>query len=124
MTNKHTLTFDNDCGFCTKAARWLEKRSDNTTAVAYQHFDHGRAGLTQHEISTAAYFIDANGRVSRGTVGMGRALLAARAPWKFFGWPFVVPPFSWLAQACYPLLARYRHKLPGGTASCKIEHDK
>lgn len=32
----------------------------------------------------------------------------------------LVKPFSYLAAAGYWLVARYRHKLPGGTPACKL----
>jgi predicted DCC family thiol-disulfide oxidoreductase YuxK len=32
----------------------------------------------------------------------------------------VVPPFSWLSALSYRLVAKYRHKLPGGTPACKL----
>lgn len=120
----NTLTYDNDCGFCTKAANWLVQRSDSTEAIAFQEFDYIAVGLTYEQISTAAYFIRADGRIFRGTVAMGHALLHARYPWRLLGWPLVLPLTSWIGRMCYPILAKNRHRLPGGTASCKLDNQR
>ena len=32
----------------------------------------------------------------------------------------VTPPFSWAAALGYTLIARFRHRLPGGTAACAL----
>ncbi|MGH9170291.1 MAG: hypothetical protein ACRD0Z_05400, partial [Acidimicrobiales bacterium] len=31
-----------------------------------------------------------------------------------------VPPLRWLAAAVYPVVARVRHRLPGGTPACRV----
>lgn len=117
---RNILTYDNDCGFCTRAANWLVQRSNDTNAVAFQDLDYESFGLTYDEVSTAAYFVRSDGRIFRGTVVMGHALLSARRPWQFLGWPLVLPVTSWIGRMCYPVLARNRHRLPGGTASCDV----
>src|SRR5205809_879923 len=74
-----------------------------------------RLGLTLDDVRCAAWWVDRGGRTSRGHVAIARALRAAP------GWPSVVgrvlllPPFRWLAAGAYPLIARWRHRLPGGT---------
>jgi len=122
----NTLLYDGDCGFCTNAARCMERKSNSTIAVAWQEFDYEAVGLTEQQVSTAAYFIEerADGRIFRGTIAMGRALLITSWPWKVLGIPLVVPPTSWIAIACYPILTRFRHLLPGGTPSCKVSNNK
>jgi predicted DCC family thiol-disulfide oxidoreductase YuxK len=40
--------------------------------------------------------------------------------WRFAGWLGTAPPWSWLSELGYALVARYRHRLPGGTPPCTM----
>jgi hypothetical protein len=66
------------------------------------------------------WWVDGDGGRSRAHVAIARALLAAD------GWPAIagrvllLPPFRWIAAATYPLVARWRHRLPGGTPACRM----
>jgi hypothetical protein len=63
--------------------------------------------------------------VGRGWPEVGRPsrswarLAAAGGAWGFVGKTLLVPPVRWLAAAGYPVVARYRYRLPGGTSACK-----
>ena len=117
------LIYDGDCSFCSSSARWITARWNGPQqAVAWQHLGAGqleRLGLTLDDVRGAAWWIDASG-ISRGHLAIARALRAAP------GWPSVVghillvPPFRWLAAGVYPLIARWRHRLPGGTPACRM----
>jgi len=118
------LVYDGDCSFCSSSARWIAARWQGPEqAVAWQHLSAdqlGRLGLTLDDVRCAAWWVDGGGRTSRGHVAIARALRAAP------GWPSVVgrvllvPPFRWLAAGAYPLIARWRHRLPGGTPACRM----
>ena len=60
--------FDGECGFCRKWAAWLRKRLPaGTLLVAYQQIDNLAVfGLTESEVRTASYWIDADGTAHRG----------------------------------------------------------
>ena len=118
------LVYDGDCSFCSSSARWITARwRGPQEAVAWQHLSADRLerlGLTLDDARCAAWWIDPDGRRSRGHVAIARALRAAH------GWPSVVgsallvPPLRWLAAGAYPLIARWRHRLPGGTPACRV----
>jgi predicted DCC family thiol-disulfide oxidoreductase YuxK len=118
------LVYDGDCSFCSSSARWLTARWQGPEqAVAWQHLSADqleRLGLTLDDVRCAAWWVDPTGRRSRGHLAIARALSAAH------GWPSVVghillvPPFRWLAAGTYPLIARWRHRLPGGTPACRM----
>jgi predicted DCC family thiol-disulfide oxidoreductase YuxK len=124
MATEQLLVYDGDCSFCTSCARWITAHwSGSQRAVAWQHLgsdDLHRIGLTLDEVRAAAWWIDPSHGRSRGHLAIARALQAAP------GWPSVVgelllvPPFRWLAAAAYPLIARWRHRLPGGTPACRM----
>jgi predicted DCC family thiol-disulfide oxidoreductase YuxK len=115
------LIYDGDCGFCTESARWLEARLPlGYPVVAWQELPSLETlGLTEHDVQTAAWWIDVSGRPHRGHRAIARALVACKGAWSIAGWLLLIPPVSWLAAGVYALVARYRHRLPG-EASCKV----
>jgi predicted DCC family thiol-disulfide oxidoreductase YuxK len=118
------LVYDGDCSFCSSGARWLTARwTGPQQAIAWQHLTADqleRVGLSIDDVRNAAWWIDPVNGPSRGHLAIARALRAAN------GWPSVVgrillvPPARWLAAAAYPLIARWRHLLPGGTPACRM----
>ncbi len=118
------LVYDGDCSFCSSSARWIAARWEGPQqALAWQHLSADqleRLGLTLDDVRCAAWWIDPAGGRSRGNVAIARALRAAH------GWPSVIghilliPPFRWLAAGAYPLIAHWRHRLPGGTPACRM----
>ena len=126
-TNQHAvglLIFDGDCGFCTTAAQKFGDFAHESTEVSpWQALGTDRLdaiGLTENDVSTAAYWIE-DGVNYRGADAFAQALQSCRAPLPLLGKLLALPPLIWLARAIYPLLAKYRHKLPGATNACRIE---
>lgn len=123
------LIFDGDCGFCTRTARWIERRlrpqagPDGPAPVPVQPWQAlclADFGLSEADVSTAAYWVDAAGHPWRGSQGIARALVAMGQPWALAGWAMMVPPISWLARGVYRLIADNRHRLPGSTDACRL----
>lgn len=116
------LVFDGDCGFCTASARWIEARlpGGEVEVEPWQALDLDELGLTEHDVSTAAWWIDGDGRSRRGHLAIGHALIAAGGVWALIGRLMTIPPVSWLARPAYALVARYRHRLPGATDACRL----
>ena len=116
------LIFDGDCGFCTSSAEWIGRRLPDEVRVApWQILDLAEIGLTEHDVRTAAYWIDPSGKAHRGHRGVGRALIAAGGPWRIMGWLIVTPPISWIAKPVYAVIARYRHLMPGASDACRVD---
>ena len=116
-----TLIFDGDCGFCTSAANVVVRHSSvPITAHAWQLTDVTRFGLTETQTSERVYLV-----LGDETFGGHLAfayLLFIQRNWalKALGWLMTVPPLCWLASIGYSLVARFRHRLPGGTPACKL----
>ena len=118
------LVYDGDCTFCTASAHLVAARwRGPAQAVAWQHLAQDeleRLELTRDDVRSAAWWIDEAGHRSRGHLAIAEALAATH------GWPaacgrfLLIPPFRWIAGAVYPLIARWRHHLPGGTPACRI----
>jgi predicted DCC family thiol-disulfide oxidoreductase YuxK len=115
------LLFDGECGFCTWAGGWVERRLPSRAgAEPWQSIDDlGPYGLAAGDVSTAVYWIDAAGRPHRGHLAFAEALRAMSPGWRLVGTAMRVPPISWLAALLYELVARVRHLLPGSTPACR-----
>ena len=114
------LIFDGDCGFCTVTARWIEQRIAGADVMPWQELEIEKYGLTEDDVTTAAYWVDASGKAHRGERGIALALQRAGQPWKIAGHLIATPPISWLAAPVYALIAKYRYKMPGSTDACKL----
>jgi predicted DCC family thiol-disulfide oxidoreductase YuxK len=115
------LIFDGECGFCTWAARWAERRLPPGTGILpYQRVpDPSAYGLTDEEIAGAAYWIDARGRPRRGHLAAAGMFRAIGGAWATIGSLIREPPISWLAAGIYEMVSRNRHRLPGSVPACR-----
>ncbi len=115
------LIFDGDCGFCTTTARWIEARvPSDISVVPWQSLDLSVYGLTENDVTTAAYFVDDSNVNHRGHKAVEMVLKEAGMPWRIAGIALGLPPFSLLAPVGYKLVAKYRYKLPGSTDACRL----
>jgi predicted DCC family thiol-disulfide oxidoreductase YuxK len=123
-----TLIFDGDCGFCTTSANFAVARSKHPiTTIPWQRANLAEFGLTEQMASSRVY-VAVSGDEQQGVEGLfggheAFAKLLKIQPnlfAKFLGVLMVTPPISWIASVAYVLLAKYRHKLPGGTPACKL----
>ena len=113
------FVYDGDCGFCRKWASWLGRRlPTDTTFVPYQQIDDLAAyGLTDGEVRTASYWVDAARTAHRGSASFAHALRGARAPWALVGAVLRAPLVRLLAARAYTVIARNRHRLPAPSGS-------
>ena len=102
----------------------MARVADGSTAVPEQGFDDVRLaqlGFTRADLNAAAYWIDADGRPFRGADAIAKAMTHARQPWLFLGRLMLLPPASWVARTVYPLVVRFRHRLPGASDACRLD---
>jgi predicted DCC family thiol-disulfide oxidoreductase YuxK len=123
--DRSTFVFDGDCAFCTSCARFIERFIRTpTTVVAWQFADLDRLGLTEAECLDAVQFVGGT-RHTAGPVAIADLLRTAtgvtgRLLWRPAGWLLGLRPVTALAWPGYRWVARNRHRLPGGTAACKV----
>jgi predicted DCC family thiol-disulfide oxidoreductase YuxK len=116
------LIYDGDCAFCRRCvdlgARVLP---DPVRCEPYQLVDLGELGLTLEQVTTALWWVAAGHRARSGHRAVA-ALLRSQSPWwwRALGWVIDRPPISFLAAWVYAVVARNRHRLPGGTAQCRL----
>lgn len=118
-----TLVYDADCGFCTVCADFARARGDFEVAP-WQALDLAAVGLTEQQVSAAAYWLDGDGPRS-GHRAIARALRSFRPGPRYAGYRLLgrlidLPPVRPLAAVGYALVARYRYRLPGGTDACRL----
>jgi predicted DCC family thiol-disulfide oxidoreductase YuxK len=110
------LVYDADCGFCTRSAQWLDD-----APIAWHTLDLDAVHVTRAEADANAGWLE-NGTVTAlGAPAIARALRAKRGWARLAGWALTVPGLRGAAAAVYPRVAANRHRMPGGTAACKIE---
>jgi predicted DCC family thiol-disulfide oxidoreductase YuxK len=118
------LIYDGDCGFCTASAAWITARwagPKEGHAVPSQQVSQAerqRLGLSAADLDRAAWWVEGT-RTWGGHLAVGRALMAAGGGWRLLGRAMFVPPARQVAAVGYRVVARYRHRLPGGTPACR-----
>jgi predicted DCC family thiol-disulfide oxidoreductase YuxK len=121
------FVYDGDCAFCSSCARFITRLIPTTaTVAAWQHLDLAALGLTEEECERAVRWVPADGAAGRASadVAIGRMLVDAGSFWRLLGRLALLPPGSWLAGPVYRLVARNRHRLPGGTPACALPPEK
>lgn len=77
-------------------------------------------GLTVKQAQQAAWWVDDAGHRFSGHRAIAKGLLACGGWKRVVGAAISVLPLSCLAAAIYPLVVRFRYRLPGGTPACAI----
>jgi predicted DCC family thiol-disulfide oxidoreductase YuxK len=106
---KHLLLYDGDCAFCTRCAAWALRgeRAAAFEAQPYQIADIDE--VLRANCALAAHVLTAEGKILRGGRAVTFLLVNARGlQWARILW---VPPFSWLSELGYRLVALIRSYL-------------
>ncbi|TFD82214.1 thiol-disulfide oxidoreductase DCC family protein [Cryobacterium fucosi] len=116
------LIFDGDCAFCTTSVDWMRRILPAMPATApYQWTDLAAFALTTADARSRVWLVDGS-RQYGGAAAVAALLRRQPSPgWRMLGWLGTVPPWSWAAAAGYRLVARFRHRLPGGTPACRMK---
>jgi predicted DCC family thiol-disulfide oxidoreductase YuxK len=118
--------FDGDCAFCSSCARFIERRIPTAaTVAAWQLTDLAALGVAEVEAAAAVVWVEADrgGHVA-GPAAIARLLDDAGSWWRPLGWLLSHPPVRWVGWPVYRLVARNRHRMPGGTAACAIDRSQ
>ena len=103
------LVYDGDCAFCTSSARWVGGPRASWQELGPKGLE--RLGLTVEDARAAAWWVDETGRY-RGHLAVGHALAARDGRRSLLGRALLAPPLRWLAAGAYPLVVRWRRRLP------------
>ena len=116
------LVFDGDCGFCTRCADWASARLPALTIVVpWQRIpDLAAVGLRPEDVTDAAWWIEGDGDRRRGADAIAQTLVMIGGVYRWVGRAMQLPGLSTMAAIGYRVVARYRHRLPGGTPACEL----
>lgn len=119
------LIFDGDCGFCTSTANYIKKNSSTPIEIhPWQWVQLSDFSLTKEQAS-AKVQVFVGGKTFAGHRAFAKLLRVQNQWWfKVLGGLMVTPPLSWGARVAYFCVAKYRHKLPGGTPACEVKPGK
>ena len=76
-------------------------------------------GLTEAEVGRSAWWIVPGQAPEGDHLAIIRSLQASAGWTRWLGAVLAVPPLRWVSAALYPVVARNRGRLPGGTPACK-----
>jgi predicted DCC family thiol-disulfide oxidoreductase YuxK len=118
---EQVVLYDGDCAFCSSAARFAQHRiSKNLNFSAYQLVELAPYGLTNAECEASLKFVDQSGRIYSAQNAIAEILIRSGNIWSIIGKLLKLPGFNFLAGLGYKFVAANRHRLPGGTPTCKM----
>ncbi len=116
------LVYDGDCAFCTRVVDLAVRRMGvDCRAVAWQQADLAALGLTEEQVTEKVWWVEPDGTKVSGHRAVAAALRHGGPAVRPVGRLLDAPSLAPVASAGYDLVARNRHRLPGGTAACGID---
>ncbi len=118
-TKAHLLIYDGDCAFCelwvNRLREWLPFFPE---AKASNDIEIDSLGLSTRDVQKYVWYVTPSHHY--GGYLATSALLRAQPKFtlRLLGTLLTLWPISWLAAGVYGLIARFRHKLPGGSPAC------
>ncbi|MEZ4750785.1 MAG: lipase maturation factor family protein [Bdellovibrionota bacterium] len=107
-TNRPTLLFDGECGFCRRCVEWLRPQTEGVEYVAYQERGAGFSDIPESECKEAVQFINENGIRSSGAEAI-YAVCALIPGLSGLRWLYTkVAPFRGLSDWGYRWVASHR----------------
>ena len=119
------LIYDGDCAFCQMSLQWgIDNLPWFPPYVAFQKITPSDFGLTDQQVRSQIFLVDADRNLGGHKAG---AWILTHQPgwrlsailWRIFG--HLINVFSPISALVYRLIASNRHRLPGGSATCKLE---
>ena len=119
------LIFDGDCAFCTSSANWLARRLDrpqgpNARLIAWQFTDLAALGTTAERTRREALWVSTDGTICGGAAAFAAWLKFRGAGYAVGGRIIDLPVIRALAAAVYRVIAKNRHRMPGGSPACAL----
>lgn len=119
VITQHTLIYDGDCAFCTLWVNRLEKAlpafppTRTSQSISLDDF-----ALSANDVARFAWYITPTHQYAGHLAASALLRAQPRRGLRFLGWLIATPPLSYVAAGVYAFVAKFRGKLPGGTATC------
>jgi len=126
LTDRATLIYDMDCGFCTRSAKWIEGHWSGDARpqlVGSQLLDDATIaahGINRERLAVEVVWVE-HGTVLGGADAIAASLKAATGWVHLIGVLISLPGMAQLGRLVYPQVAKHRHQMPGGTDACKLD---
>jgi predicted DCC family thiol-disulfide oxidoreductase YuxK len=116
-----TLIFDGDCGFCTTVAKHFHKRSlVPIDIVPWQRAKLADFGLTS-QMARDQVYLERDGELFGGHECFAELMRIQGDPFhRLVARVLRAPGIRRLSAWGYRLVAKNRHRLPGGTPACEM----
>jgi predicted DCC family thiol-disulfide oxidoreductase YuxK len=119
------LIFDGDCAFCTSSAHWLAERlhrlgRSNARVVPWQFTDLAALGTTAERAQREALWVSPDGPIRGGAAAFAEWLKFRGGAYGIAGYLMDLPVIRTLAAAVYRVIAKNRHRMPGGSPACAL----
>jgi len=116
------LVYDGDCAFCTRMVTIaLERMKVACRAIPWQQADLAALGLTEAEVIAKVWWVEPGVGMVSGHRAVAAALRHGSSALRPVGRLLDAPVLAPMASAGYDLVARNRHRLPGGTDACGVD---
>jgi predicted DCC family thiol-disulfide oxidoreductase YuxK len=105
------LVYDGECEFCTRLARWVQRRDRNHRVIVRPSQEAGLIeglGLTRDEVGRAAWAVEPGGARFEGAAAINRVLRELGGGWRLAARMYGVAPIRWVEDAYYKRVARRR----------------
>ena len=118
------LIFDGDCAFCTSSAHWLARRLPSAGAERPAHrLAVHRSGCAWHNRGAhqrEALWVSTDGTIYGGAAAFAEWLKFRGGAYGIVGRVIDLPVIRALAAAVYRVIAKNRHRMPGGSPACAL----
>ncbi len=114
------LFYDADCGFCTRSAEFLRARGARCEVRPQREHELLERGVDPVRAAREVPFVAAAGGVRWGADAIAAALATCPGAWGLLGRLIGTPPALLLGRPVYAWVAAHRHRLPGGSATCRL----
>jgi predicted DCC family thiol-disulfide oxidoreductase YuxK len=119
------LIFDGDCAFCTSSADWLARRlqrqqGPNARLIPWQFTDLAALGTTVERTQREALWVSTDGTIYGGAAAFAEWLKFRGRAYGMVGRVIDLPVIRSLAAAVYRMIAKNRHRMPGGSPACAL----
>ncbi len=116
------LVYDGDCAFCQTWVNRLQRALPVVPApVASSAVDTEALGLTADDIRDYAWLITATRHIAGADILPELLVHQPSFGLRVLGRVLRLWPIAVIARGVYAGVARTRHVLPGGTASCRVD---
>ncbi len=104
------LVYDGECEFCSRLARWVERRAGGRISVrpGQEPGLIGSLPVTHEEVARASWLVEPGGRRFEGAGAINRVLRELGWGWAVLGFLYLFPPFGWVEDRYYARVALRR----------------